>query len=421
MRRRVLLPVLGLAFLLGPEARAQLELSAVRVADGLAAPIYAASPPGDPRLFLVERAGRIRVLAGGAVLPEPFLDIATGVSTAGEGGLLGLAFAPDYATSGAFYVYYTAPRTPSGIQSRVSRFTAAGDPATSNDADEASEELLFALDQPFDNHNGGTIAIRDGWLYLGLGDGGSGGDPLDAAQDDGSRLGKMLRFDLAQTTVPWTPQVWAKGLRNPFRFSFDRATGDLYIGDVGQDAREEIDAERADSPGGRNYGWDVEEGSLCFQPTQGKPPCGDPSLVRPIFEYAHVGGQCSGSVTGGAVYRGSAHPALRGRYFFADYCRNLVFSLRWNRDTGLAEDVIEHTGAIPADVGSIARVSAIAEDAAGELYFVDLNGGEVFRLVPEPGPGAGAIGAATALALAARLRHRRRGAARATTRWRTDC
>ena len=392
----------GLTVALAGDARAQLELSAKRVASDLAAPIYAAAPPGDPRLFLVERAGRIRVLAGGAVLPAPFLDIAAGVSTAGEGGLLGLAFAPDYATSGVFYVYYTAPRTPSGIQSRVSRFTVAGDPATSNDADEASEELLFSLDQPFDNHNGGTLAIRDGWLYLGLGDGGSRDDPLDAAQDDGSLLGKMLRFDLAQSTMPWTPQVWAKGLRNPFRFSFDRATGDLYIGDVGQDAREEIDAERADSPGGRNYGWDVEEGSLCYQPTGSKPPCGDPSLVRPIFEYAHEVAQCS-SVTGGAVYRGSASPALRGRYFFADYCRDRIWSLRWNRETGLAEDVIEHTGAIPADVGSIARVSAIVEDAAGELYYVELNGGEVFRLVPEPG--AGARGAAACAALLA-LRRR---------------
>jgi glucose/arabinose dehydrogenase len=384
---------LGVAIGLAPAAGAQLELSAVRVASGLLAPIYAAAPPGDPRLFILERAGRIRVLAGGALLPAPFLDIVSRVSGAGEGGLLGLAFAPDYAESGVFYVHYTASRTPVGIQTRVSRFTALGDPAVSNDADEDSEVILYSLDQPFDNHNGGTIAIRDGWLYLGLGDGGSGGDPQDRAQDDASPFGKMLRFDLADPGVPWTPEVWAKGLRNPFRFSFDRATGDLYLGDVGQDRREEVNVEPADSPGGLNYGWDVEEGSLCFDPKEGKPPCDDPSLVRPVFEYAHQGNTCSGAVTGGAVYRGNASPALRGRYFFADYCRDRIWSLRWNRETGAAEDVLEHTGEIPADEGSIARVTAIVEDAAGELHFVELNGGEVFRLVPEPGAGALGIAA----------------------------
>lgn len=394
--------LVGLALGSGPAgvARAELELSAVRVAAGLAAPTYAAAPAGDPRLFVAERDGRIRVLAGGALLPEPFLDITTRVADDGEGGLLGLAFAPDYAASGAFYVYYTAPRS-GGLRSVLSRFAVSGDPASSNDADEASEEILFEIDQPQANHNGGTIAIREGWLYLGLGDGGGGGDPNDLAQSDASLLGKMLRFALTGAPGPWTPEVWAKGLRNPFRFSFDRATGDLYIGDVGQDAREEIDAERADDPGGRNYGWDVEEGSLCFDPdpAAGEPPCGDPSLVRPIFEYAHEGDGCSGSVTGGAVYRGDASPALHGRYFFADYCRNRIFSLRWNRETGEAEDALEHTGAVPADVGSIARVSAIAEDAAGELYFVDLAGGELFRLVPEPG--AGALAALAGLALLA--------------------
>jgi glucose/arabinose dehydrogenase len=401
---------IGLGIGLAGEARAQLELSAVRVASGLAGPIHAAAPAGDPRLFIVERAGRIRVLSGGVVLPGPgaFLDITDRVATDGEGGLLSVAFPPDYAESGVFYVYYTTSRS-NGIRSVVSRFTVSGVPATSNDADEASEDVLFELDQPEQNHNGGTIAIREGWLYLGLGDGGGSGDPDDLAQSDASLHGKMLRFALAGDPGPWTPEVWAKGLRNPFRFSFDRTNGDLYIGDVGQNQREEINAERADDPGGRNYGWDVEEGSLCFDPDpdKGEPPCGDPSLTRPIFEYAHQGQQCSGSVTGGAVYRGNASPALRGRYFFADYCRDLIWSLHWNRESGEAEDVLEHTGEILADVGSIARVSAIAEDAAGELYFVGLNGGEVFRLVPEPG--AGALGA---VALGVLVALQRRGGSR---------
>jgi glucose/arabinose dehydrogenase len=400
------------ASLFAADTSAQLELSAVRVASGLSAPMTVAAPAGDPRLFVVERGGTIRVLSGGALLPAAFLDVSDRVETQGEGGLLGLAFPDDYLESGRFFVYYTAPdeTAPGDLESRVSRFTVSGDPATSNDADEASEQIFFTLDQPYDNHNGGTIAIRDGWLYLGLGDGGDGGDPQDRAQDDGSLLGKMLRFDLADATPPWAPAVWAKGLRNPFRFSFDRQNGDLYIGDVGQNALEEIDAERADDAGGRNYGWDVEEGTACFDPDPGigEPPCGDPSLVEPIFEYAHEGAFCSGSVTGGAVYRGEASPALRGLYFFADYCQDRIWSLRWNRDTGLAEEVDERTGEIPTDFGTIENLTAIAEDGAGELHLVDA-GGEVFRLVPEPG--AGASGAAAALGLAA-LRRRRAASGR---------
>jgi glucose/arabinose dehydrogenase len=320
----------------------------------------------------------------------------------GEGGLLGLAFAPDFATSGHFYVYYTGvlgSTPPCELESRVSRFTVNGDPASSNDASEASEQVFYRLEQPYANHNGGTIAIRDGWLYLALGDGGSGGDPEDRAQDDTSPFGKMLRFDLDDTSPPWQPQQWAKGFRNPFRFSFDRETGDLYLGDVGQDFLEEIDVEPADAGPGLNYGWDVKEGSDCYEdPDPGEPPCNDPSLVDPVFEYEHVGGGCSGAVTGGVVYRGDASPALRGRYFFGDYCRSKFWTLRWNPSTGEAEDVQDHTGAIATDVGTIASPTGIGEDGFGEIHIAD-PGGEVFRLVPAPG--AGALGAAAAAALAA--------------------
>ena len=384
--------------------------AAVPIEFSFSEPTYAAAPAGDSRLFIVERAGTIRVLQGGAVLGTPFLDITNRVELPPpplpggyEGGLLGLVFAPDFTQSGIFYVYYTRDSDPSAgitLVSRVARFTAA-DPASSDLVDAASETILFQLEQPHINHNGGTIAIRDGFLYLGLGDGGGGGDPNELAQNDSSPFGKMLRFDLSQQQLPWAHETWAKGLRNPFRFSFDRGTGDLYIGDVGQGTREEIDAERADSPGGRNYGWDVMEGTSCFPdggPDPGEPPCDDPSLVPPIHEYDHNSGTCS--VTGGAVYRGSASPSLRGLYFFSDFCSGRIWTLRWNRTTGIAEDVTDRTSEFPTGAGSILQPVAITEDGAGELVVVSLLG-SVYQLVPEPGTGllgAAALAMLTVLA-----------------------
>lgn len=386
--------------------------AAVPVDFSFAAPTYAATPVGDPRLFILERAGTIRVLQEGVVLGTPFLDLSDRVAVppSSEGGLLGLAFAPDYTQSGVFYVYYTGDGDPSDafqLESRFSRFTASGDAATSNVAD-PQETILFRVDQPDTNHNGGTIAIRDGFLYLGLGDGGGGGDPDELAQNDASPFGKMLRFDLAQQALPWTPETWAKGLRNPFRFSFDRATGDLYIGDVGQGALEEIDAERADSPGGRNYGWDVMEGTSCFDPDPGEPPCDDISLVPPIREYGHTdagdGQQWGCSVTGGAVYRGSASPSLRGLYFYSDFCSAGIWTLRWDRTTGIADEVTDRTSEFATGGEPISLPVAITEDGAGELVVVSLNG-SVYRLVPEPGTsllGAAAIASLAVLARRAR-------------------
>jgi glucose/arabinose dehydrogenase len=391
-------------------AGASAQGAAVLIDDSLSSPIYAAAPYGDPRLFIVERAGTIRVLQNGAVLPTPFLDISGSVSAAPntEGGLLGLVFAPDYTQSGVFYVYYTGDADPPGsapFESRVSRFTASGNPATSNVAD-PQETILFRVGQPYTNHNGGTIAIRDGFLYLGLGDGGSSGDPEERAQDDASPFGKMLRFDLAEQQMPWTPEIWAKGLRNPFRFSFDRGTRDLYIGDVGQGELEEIDAERADSTGGRNYGWDVMEGTACYPDggtDPGEPPCHDPSLVLPIHEYNHGAGRCS--VTGGAVYRGRASSSLRGLYFFSDFCSARIWTLRWNRATGIAGELTDRTSEFPpSSGGAISQPVAIVEDGAGELVVVSLLG-NVYRLVPEPGTGM--LGAAAFAALASLARRER--------------
>jgi glucose/arabinose dehydrogenase len=388
-------------------AAGQSRLGAQRVAFGLEAPTFAAAPDGDPRLFITQRAGKIVVLTNGGVSATPFLDIDAKVDDEGEGGLLGLAFPPDYAESGFFYVYYTTgdPGVPGDLVAVVARYRAMGDPATSAVADPSSEAIVFSVAKPTPEHNGGTIAIRAGFLYLALGDGGGVGDPDDLAQDDASPFGKILRFDLAQPP-PIPPALWAKGFRNPFRFSFDRATGDLYVGDVGQDAVEEIDVEPASSLGGRNYGWDVMEGGdTCFDstPEAGEPPCFDPSLVAPVHEYPHDALEPCNAVTGGVVYRGSALPQLVGQYLFGDFCTERIFSFTWDGAGGTVGPVVDRTHTIFPDVSGIDAISAFAEDSAGEVYVVDL-GGEVFKLVPEP---SSALAGAGALAALAALRKRR--------------
>ncbi|MCU0669931.1 MAG: PQQ-dependent sugar dehydrogenase [Myxococcota bacterium] len=399
--------------LAGP-ARAQ--LSAVRIASGLESPAYLAAPPGDERLFILELRGRILVWQNGSVLGTPFLDLTSEVFAVFEGGLLGMVFAPDYATSGVFWAYYTRNDGigPSNMASVVSRFTVNGDPTTSNVADPLSEEVIFEVHQPAQNHNGGTIAIRDGFLYLALGD---GGGSSDTAQSDQTLLGKMIRLDLdlayaAADNEDW--EVYAKGLRNPFRFSFDRATGDLYIGDVGAAALEEVNAVAADEPAGLNFGWNVMEGTNCFDPGDpGEPPCNSDLFTDPIFTFPNPssGGAC---VTGGAVYRGSDSGSLRGTYFFGDGCANggdpNLYSLRWTPEGGMT-DLEDLTNVVVPDVGSINRPVAVVEGGDGEIYIVDLGSdtitnGEVFRLVPEPG--SIGVGASAILAIAALRRVRRR-------------
>ena len=354
--------------------------------------MYVAAPPGDARLFIVERSGKIRILADGAVLPGAFLDLSAKVDDEGEGGFLGLVFSPDYASDGFFYVYYTSGdrEVPDDLVAVVSRFSVSADP---NLADAASEDVVFAAIKPTAQHNGGTVAIRDGYLYVAIGDGGGIGDPDDLAQNPISPFGKILRFDLSVSDPQ--PEGWARGLRNPFRFSFDSLTGDLYLGDVGFDDREEIDVEPAASGGGRNYGWDIEEGSVCFDPTPeaGESECGDPTLTRPVYEYDHDPEAFCNAVTGGVVYRGTAIPSLYGEYLFGDFCTEQIWSFRWDGAGGTEGPVVERE-VVVTDETAVDAISAFAEDGAGELVIVDL-GGELFRLVPEPDT--------TALALAATL------------------
>lgn len=391
-----LLLILAVAIVWVTPVHAQ-SLRARRIAMGLSSPVYATAPRGDARIFVAELGGKIRVLENGALLPTPFLDLAAQVDEEGEGGLLGLTFSPNYATDGFFYVYYTTgdPNVATDLVAIVSRFSVSGDPATSNVANAASETPIFSVEKPTAEHNGGTIAIRDGFLFLALGDGGGIGDPDDLAQNLASSFGKILRFDLAQS-VP-VPQIWARGLRNPFRFSFDALTGDLYLGDVGFGDREEIDVEAAASPGGRNYGWDVEEGSLCYDPTPalGEPACGDPGLVRPVHEYAHDPEQICNAVTGGVVYRGASIPQLQGEYLFGDFCSEQIWSFVWDGAGGTVGPVVEQ--GIDTDISEIDAITAITEDGAGEVLVVDL-GGELFRLVPEPD--FAALAASSALAIA---------------------
>jgi hypothetical protein len=380
---------LAVAILAG-SARPALAVSTVRILGGLSGPTFVAAPLGDDRLFVVERAGRVLIYDGVELLDPPFLEI-PGVGTLGEGGLLGLAFPEDFDQSQVFYVYYTAS-SGGGLESRVAKYAvSAMDPDL---ADPAPVEVLASFPQPRNNHNGGTIAIRGDHLYLGLGDGGGGGDPDDVAQDPASPFGKMLRYDISGE-MAGPAETWASGLRNPFRFSFDRDSGDLYIADVGQDALEEVNAEAFDDPGGRNYGWDVKEGSSCFvdndlgdptEPDEQEPECTSPSLTDPIHQYAHVGGLCSGSITGGYVYRG-AIPEIHGLYFFADFCTAQLWSLEWDGAGGVVGDVVNRTAELAPGGGlSIDQVVGFGEDGQGELYIVDI-GGEIFQLVPEPGRG----------------------------------
>jgi len=359
-------------------------LKTIRVAAGLSGPVFVTSPPGDvQRLFIVEfNTGRIRILKNGALLPAPFLDLGALVTDDRNFGLLGLAFHPDYSVNGRFYVQYVD----NSFRPRVERYRVSADPDL---ADPASALLVIQF-APIEDHQGGTLAFgpNDGYLYVALGDG-KESDPDDVAQNDGRLLGKMLRLDVDSGTPyaipptnpfvgPGNPrdEIWSKGFRNPFRFAFDRATGDLYIGDVGEARREELDFEPAFHPGGRNYGWRLKEGRVCFNPPTNCSPGG---LTPPLLEYGHVGSSCTGSITGGAVYRGSAIPGLQGTYFLADFCSGHIASLRY--DGVRITELKDRTSALAPGGGlRINQPTAIGEDAAGELYVVDFDG-EVYKIV----------------------------------------
>jgi glucose/arabinose dehydrogenase len=344
---------------------------------GLSSPLYLTAPPGDvARLFVVEKTGAIRIIKDGVLLTDPFLDLSSRIASVGEQGLLGMAFDPDYATSGRFVVHFTdlAGNT------TLSRFQVSANPDV---ADAATELVILTAAQPFSNHNGGQVTFGpDGFLYLGLGDGGGSGDPDNRGQDLSDLLGSILRIDV-RSTEPYTvppdnpfaqsavPEVWSYGLRNPWRFSFDRATGDLYVADVGEGLWEEINVSiPAEGVGkGANYGWNIMEGSHCFRESA----CGQTGLTLPVFEYSHDEG-CS--ITGGFVYRGSAIPALQGHYFYADYCQGWVRSLRYS--AGVVTDQTEWPSLVPGG-----PVLSFGEDALGEIYVLD-ESGRVSKIVPDP-------------------------------------
>ncbi|MCY4112926.1 MAG: PQQ-dependent sugar dehydrogenase [Chloroflexi bacterium] len=353
-------------------------LAADVVVGGFVRPVYAGhAGDGTGRLFVIEKEGRIRIVADGQLAPDPFLDI-TGIvsSRANERGLLGLAFHPDYASNGRFFVNYTQLRG----ATVVAEYRVSADP---DRADPRSAQVLLTQDQPFANHNGGMLAFGpDGMLYVALGDGGAAGDPQNHGQRLDTWLGTLLRLDVSEPGVYRVPsdnpfvgvaearaEIWAYGLRNPWRFSFDRTTGDLYIADVGQNLYEEIDFAPASSSGGENYGWKVMEGFSCF--VEGSPECNSLRFTDPIAVYGRDAG-CS--VTGGYVYRGSAHPALVGAYVFGDYCSGNVWTLR--RDAAGAWQMTLQ-GEIDA------RITSFGEDEAGELYITD-DAGRLLRLRTVP-------------------------------------
>lgn len=360
------------------------------VTAGLSSPLHAASAPGDvARLFVVEQGGRIRLVKNGALLSAPYLDLSTQVSLGGERGLLSVAFHPSFAQNGKLYVYFTGNGTgdPNAGATGDLRIVEVQvpDPAADTAGNRTLVNLLTVPHQPYANHNGGQLAFGpDGLLYAGTGDGGSGGDPQENAQNTASLLGKLLRIDPASPGAvpagnPFGNAVYHYGLRNPWRFSFDRRTGDLYVGDVGQGAWEEIDFEPAAAPGqppaaGVNWGWDDMEGTHCYEPATG---CLTAGRKLPVLEYSHAEGI---SVTGGFVYRGVRMPdlAATGTYFYGDYGTGFVRTFRMVN--GVAADARDVTAALGGALGGLA---SFAEDGCGELYLLQL-GGRVSKIVPGP-------------------------------------
>jgi glucose/arabinose dehydrogenase len=385
---------------LGPFPAIQLQ----QVASGLISPVTVTNAgDGSGRLFVVQQTGEIRILINGTILPTPFLDISDLVSCCGERGLLGLAFHPEYPANGFFYVYYTD--AVGNIV--VARYTvSAGDP---NVADpDSAYTILTQEHQPFSNHNGGQLAFGpDGYVYIGLGDGGSGGDPQENGQNLQTWLGKILRVDINGDDFPGDPnrnyavppdnpfvgnpdafdEIWAYGVRNPWRFSFDREAGDLVIADVGQDFWEEIDFQPAASSGGENYGWDVLEGMHCFEDDP-LGSCNDflnGGSTLPVLEYNHNLG-CS--VTGGYRYRGQLYPQLDGIYFYSDLCSGTIWGAIQDNGKWVSQDLLD----------SGLTVTTFGEDESGEIYVADYSAGALYQLIggqPTPTPTATASPSAT--------------------------
>jgi glucose/arabinose dehydrogenase len=353
------------------------SINLVPIGSGFVKPVYL-THAGDERLFVVEQDGTIRIIQDGDILPQAFLNIDSIVgSTASEQGLLSAAFHPEFAENGRFFVYYTD----NNGDVVIARYLV--DPNDPNQADPDSGLVLLTLKQPYRNHNGGQLQFGpDGYLYVGFGDGGSANDPLGAGQDPTTLLGTLVRldvdFDETQYAVPASnpfvnddtrrAEIWAFGLRNPWRFSFDRLTGDMFIADVGQNIWEEVHFQPADSPGGENYGWNIMEGTHCFQ-TEG---CDEAGLEIPVVDYQHGDGSCS--VTGGYVYRGQQFLSLYGNYFYGDYCSGKVWSLlRQVDDTWVNNLVFSGTNLF---------ISSFGEDVNGELYLLSYGDGVVYQIQP---------------------------------------
>jgi glucose/arabinose dehydrogenase len=357
-----------------PTPLAQLQLSVTPVVSGLTNPIgIVDAQDGSDRLFVIEQTGQIRIVQNGRLLNTPFLDIADRLVSGGEQGLLGLAFPPDYASKGHFYVHYT-DRTGDTV---IARYRLG---PNANQADASSEQVILTLDQPFSNHNGGQLAFGpDGYLYVGLGDGGGTGDPQNNAQNPNTLLGKLLRLDVESGAATYTipadnpfrsptdgvrDEIWASGLRNPWRFSFDRQTGDLYIADVGQQRIEEVNFQPVGSSGGENYGWRRFEGTLDFNNSSSNTT----GLTFPVTQYDHSQGV---SVTGGYVYRGAAASELQGVYLYADFANGKIWGLRRSGNTWETALLLD----------TEFNISSFGEDRAGNLYVADYSGA-IYRIEP---------------------------------------
>ena len=355
-----------------------LLLAVRQLASGLDGPVFLTAPVGDPRQFIVERAGRIRIVQNGALLALPLLDVSARVSVAGEGGLLSMAFHPQFAANGQFFIYYTDRGGDIVVERRrVSPNPNLADPS-------AAFDIIRIAHPDFSNHYGGLVAFGpDGYLYLATGDGGGAGDPAGNAQNLASLLGKLLRLDVGAATAgaphtipPGNPfagqagrraEIWASGLRNPWRFAFDG--GNLAIADVGQASREEVNFSPV-AQGGLNYGWNIREGTLCYNAAS----CADANLTAPAFEYDHAAG-CS--ITGGYFYRGMAIPELAGHYFYSDFCSGFLKSVVV-ADAGVREQA-------NWDIGKLGGMVSFGRDADGELYLISA-GGSVYKLVRAGAP-----------------------------------
>lgn len=391
--KRLLLPLVGgLLFL--SSVQAQTPLTARRITSGLRNAVWAGAPTGDDRIFVAQKNGVIKLIKNGVLQGTDFMSISSLVSNGSEQGLLGLAFHPDYANNGEFFLSYTRNTG----DTRIARYTV--DPTNPDLGDPTSAEEILTLSQPFSNHNAGDIAFSpiDGYLYIPTGDGGSANDPSCRAQKLNSWLGKILRIDVDNGSpysvpadnpyvgVPMTiPEIYHYGVRNPFRIGFDSATGDLYIGDVGQNAREEISV----APAGIaniNFGWKVLEGTRCNQTgncPMGQPACADPGYEPPIYELFAAAG--AHSIIGGTVYRGCAIPDLVGTYFFADYFDDDIRSLEYDVLTKTVNNFQDRTAELASSGGVIRQITAIGQDGFGEILIVDHAGsgnGELFKIVP---------------------------------------